>query len=347
MDKTQVDSATIERCARLSLAAITRPYPFAVGHVVMEDGDVWAPRDLWPAFHNAFDWHSSVHGHWCLIRALRVIDDRTFQSEVRAALAKNLTTTRLAAEADYLSAPGRQGFERPYGLAWLLRLASELREWTDSDGIRWRAAIEPLEKAARDRLFEWLPRLPFPIRSGEHSQSAFAMGLALDWANQVGDEPFSMMIIERTQTLYGGDTHAPIAYEPSGHDFLSPALAEADLMRRALVPADFGEWLPRFLPDPLKPAMQRWLTPVQSPDPSDGKLAHLDGLNLSRAWMLDGIASSLDAETPHARFMRSAAAAHLDGGLEGVSEEHYAGSHWLGSFAVYALTRRGVREPVA
>ena len=342
-----MDQTTIERCARLSLASVSRPYPFAVGHVVQEDGDVWSPRDLWPAFHTAFDWHSSVHGHWCLVRALRFLDDPGFQAEARARLSRSLKPGHLAVETDYLSAPGRQGFERPYGLAWLLQLGAELREWDDAEAALWRAAIEPLERVARERLAEWLPRLPYPIRSGEHSQSAFAMALALDWAQVAGDEPFSMLIIERAQTLYGGDTHAPIAYEPSGHDFLSPALGEADLMRRVLVPADFGEWLPRFLPDALKPASQRWLQPVRSPDPADGKLAHLDGLNLSRSWMLEGIAAALDHETPHARLLKTAAAQHLTAGLEGVNETHYAGSHWLGSFAVYALTHRGVREAAA
>lgn len=338
-----MDLKTVERCARLSLAAVSRPYPYAVIHVVQEDGDAWTPRDLWPSFHGAFDWHSSVHGHWCLVRALRTLPAGAFAAEARAWLAGSLSAANLAAEADYLGAPERAGFERPYGLAWLLQLGAELREWDDADAVRCREAIAPLERIARDRMAEWLPRLPHPIRSGEHSQSAFAMGLALDWALVAEDEAFSTLLIERAQTLYGGDEAAPIAYEPSGHDFLSAALAEADLMRRALVADDFGAWLPRFLPDALKPVSQRWLTPVRPTDRADGKLAHLDGLNLSRAWMLDGIASALDPETPHARLMKTSAQRHLAAGLEGVSDAHYAGSHWLGSFAVYALTRRGVK----
>lgn len=347
MNPAEVDPDTLERCARLALAAVQRPYPYAVQHVVQNDSDFWAPSELWPAFHGAFDWHSAVHGHWTLVRALRWLEPSAAGRELRLRLNANLTPARLGAEADYLAAPGREGFERPYGLAWVLQLAAELRDLDDPDAGGWRAAIAPLEKVARDRLAEWLPRLAHPVRSGEHSQSAFAMALALDWAHVAEDEAFSMLVIERAQTLYGRDQAAPILYEPSGHDFLSPILGEADLMRRVLVPADYGAWLPRFLPDPMKPAMQRWLQPVRSTDPSDGKLAHLDGLNLSRAWMLDGVAHALDPESHHARLMKDAAARHLAAGLAAVGDTHYAGSHWLGSFAVYALTRRGVRERVA
>ena len=341
-EESPLDPVLGERCATLALEAIGREHPFHLLHVVRQDSDVRPPRELHPSFHGAFDWHSAVHGHWSLARLLRGPLEQGTRARALAALDRSLTIERLAGEAEYVGAPGREGFERPYGLAWVLQLGTELRESEDAPARAWRAALAPLERLARDRLAAWLPRLPFPIRSGEHSQSAFAMGLALDWARSARDREFERIVSDRARAFHGHDEQAPIAYEPSGHDFLSPALGEADLMRRVLPPGEFAAWLRRFLPDPLKPATKRWLTPATTPDRADGKLAHLDGLNLSRAWMLDGIASALDPDAPHAELLRLAAASHLEAGIAGLSSPHYAGSHWLGSFAVYALTRRGV-----
>lgn len=338
------DAAALTPFADMALAAIERAYPYHLIHRLDRDEDLRLPRELWPTFHGAFDWHSSVHGHWCLARVARLCPDAPIAPRAIAALTSSFEPARMAAEAAYLGAPGHEGFERPYGLAWLLQLGAELREWEEGARLGWSESLRPLESVAADRLRVWLPKLPWPDRSGQHGQTAFALGLALDWARSAGDQDLAGGIESRARHFYSTDQDAPIAYEPSGHDFLSPALAEADLMRRVLGDGEFPEWLEAFLPDPTDPAARRWLTPVESPDPSDGKLAHLDGLNLSRAWMLQGIAMALpDGDRGRSSFL-GASVAHREAGLGAVTGEHYAGSHWLGSFAVYLETARGLDQ---
>ena len=283
-----------------------------------------------------------MHGHWCLVRLLRAVPGAPFESDVVAALRRSFTPANLAGELAYLRGEGRGGFERPYGLAWLLQLAAELREWDAPEARAWHAALAPLEALAIERIAPWLPKLPTPIRSGEHSQTAFALGLVLDWARVAGERRAEEQIGAEVRRLYLSDVGAPLAYEPSGHDFLSPILGEADLLRRVIARADYGAWLDRFLPDLDSATARRWLAPVTSPDPADGKLSHLDGLNLSRAWMLEGIASALDGGGARVAMLRDAAQRHADAGLAAVTGEHYAGAHWLGSFAVYLLTGRGL-----
>ena len=331
----------VEPIAEMVLERIRREYPSHLSHVLAGDADARPPRELTPAFFGSFDWHSAVHGHWCLARLLRCFPGARFAARARAALDAGLTAQNLAAEAAYLGAAGREGFERPYGLAWLLQLALELREWVGAPAEPWRAALQPLETLAAERLRTWLPRLRWPVRSGEHGQTAFALGLALDWARGAGDRGFEQLIGARALDFFADDLEAPLAYEPSGHDFLSPVLGEADLMRRVLDAREFGAWLERFLPDPGRVAVARWLTPVVSSDRSDGKLAHLDGLNLSRAWMLEGIAAGLPPGDMRALLLEAAAGRHREAGLAAVPAEHDAGRHWLGSFAVYLLTHRG------
>jgi hypothetical protein len=319
-----------ERFAGLALACVHQEYPNKIAHVMQADGDALPPRTLTPAFYGCYDWHSSVHGHWLLARLARLQPDAPFASRARAALAKSITPESVAAEVRYLNGAGRASFERPYGLAWLLQLTGELREANDP----LYATIKPLEDAAVERLRTWLPKLSHPVRSGEHSQTAFALGLILD--SGAGDEAFHELVRSRARAFYGTDRNCPLAYEPSGEDFLSPCLAEADVMRRVLPPKAFGEWLTKFMPRmTLKPAIVT--------DPSDPKLAHLDGLNLSRAWMLDGIASGLPGTDPRVKALRAAANAHAEAGVASVTGEHYEGGHWLGSFATYLTTRRGVR----
>lgn len=343
-DQTQIAArdAAVVRCARLALAAIVREHPFHLLHLVRSDAEVRPPRELHPAFHGAFDWHSSVHGHWCVVRALRATRDAALAAESAAVLGAHLAEGPLAAEADYLAAPGREGFERPYGLAWTLQLAAELRGWDDSCAAAWATHLGPLESLAAERLLAYAGRLPCPVRSGEHAQTAFALGLALDWARDAGETELRAAFAAEALRLFGRERDAPTHWEPSAHDFLSPSLGAADLMRRVVVWADYPEWLRRFFPALDDQTVERWLVPASSPDPSDGKLAHLDGLNLSRAWMLEGIVAALDESAPVcARFAR-AARAHRAAGLEAVTGKHYAGSHWLGSFAVYLLTGRGL-----
>jgi hypothetical protein len=334
--------------AEMVLACLHREYPVHMVHLVRGPEDVRAPRDLNPAFHGAFDWHSCVHGHWALARLARRVPDAPWRERAIRALGASLTRERLAGELAYLSGEGRQGFERPYGLAWLLQLAAELRAWAGGEGdeaarVRgWHESLRALEALAAERIVDLLGRLPWPVRGGEHSQTAFALGLTLDWAEEAGRTDVTEAVVARARDYYAADRDAPIAYEPSGHDFLSPALGEADLMRRVLEHADYGAWLDRFLPAPDSDAARRWLSPVTSPDRADGKLAHLDGLNLSRAWMLEGVVSRLAFDHRWRAPLAAAAARHAEAGLASVPAEHYAGSHWLGSFAVYLLTRRGV-----
>lgn len=328
---------------RLALACIHRPYPHHLVHVVNADTDVLVPRQLYPAFCGCFDWHSAVHSHWALVRAMRLFPAATWNPEVRAALARNLTEANLATEAAYFRAPGHEGFERPYGLAWLLQLAAELREFDDRGARQWLEWISPLESITVERLRGWLPKLSHPIRGGEHSQTAFAMRLALDWARVAQNKDFERLLISRAMEFHAADRDAPLAYEPSGHDFLSPVLAEADLMRRVMPPDEFDGWLSAFLPQIPADGSFGWLLPAGSSDPADGKLSHLNGLNLSRAWMLEGIADGLSSTDRKRPALYAAAQMHAQAGLAAISPERYAGAHWLGSFAVYLLTQRGMR----
>jgi Protein of unknown function (DUF2891) len=329
------------RLAKLALDCVGREYPNKIAHVLDSDADVKPPRELTPAFFGCFDWHSSVHGHWLLARLSRTFPAAPFATDARAALGRSLTEAKVAAEVKYLEGLGRATFERPYGLAWLLQLAAELREWDDPQAKEWSAAIAPLEKAAAKQFAEWVPKLSNPIREGEHNQTAFAFGLVLDSARASGDEALRKLVADRSRALHEKDRSCPLTYEPSGQDFLSPCLGEADLMRRVLPQTAYAKWLGAFLPQiPRKDAP--WLSPAVSPDRSDGKLAHLDGLNLSRAWMLEGIASALPASDPRRTALLSAAAAHRKAGLEAVTGEHYEGGHWLGTFATYLATGRGL-----
>jgi len=339
---TGLDAGSAGRFAKLALACVHQEYPNKIAHVLQSDADVKPPRELTPAFYGCYDWHSSVHGHWLLARLARIFPDAPFAGAARAALAESLTPERLAGETAYLAGAGRVSFERPYGLAWLLQLAAELREWDDSQARTWSAALAPLERAAADRIRDWLPKLTHPIRIGEHDQTAFAFGLILDWSRTAGDEAKRELLVRRIGELYLGDVDCPLGYEPSGQDFLSPCLAEADLVRRVLAPAEFAEWLTEFLPRIPRDGSAGWLPPGVVTDPSDPKLAHLDGLNLSRAWMLEGIVSGLPPGDPRLVSLRATAAAHRAAGLAAVTGEHYEGGHWLGSFATYLVTRRGV-----
>ena len=336
-----LDAAAAGRFAQLALACVHREYPNKISHVLAGDADVQPPRGLTPVFYGCFDWHSSVHGHWLLARLAREYPDAEFAAPARAALAQSFTAERVASEVAYLRDPGRISFERPYGLAWLLQLTAELRSWDDPDARRWAGVLRPLEAAAAARIRDWLPKLHYPIRVGEHSQTAFAFGLIRDWSIVAGDEAMRGLIDERSRSYYLADRDCPLAYEPSGEDFLSPCLAEADLMRRVLGPAAFADWLAKFLPGIPRKAEDAWLAPGVVTDRSDPKLAHIDGLNLSRAWMLRGMASGLPAGDSRRTALEMAAARHASAALPAVTGEHYEGGHWLGSFAVYLLGGSG------
>jgi hypothetical protein len=336
------DAVSAARFADLALACVHKEYPNKIAHVLGGDADVKPPRELTPAFYGCYDWHSSVHGHWLLARLARTFPGAPFAAPARTALAASLTSEHVAVEAQYLAGAGRTSFERPYGLAWLLQLGAELREWNDPDARRWAVVIRPLEEAATARLKDWLPKLSRPIRIGEHDQTAFAFGLILDWARTAGDQGMIDLITSRTEAFYRADRNCPLNYEPSGQDFLSPCIAEADLMRRVLPPTPYAEWLRGFLPQLPVDGSAGWLEPAVVTDPGDPKLAHLDGLNLSRAWMLEGMVKGLPPSDARRASLQAVALRHRVAGLTSVTGEHYEGGHWLGSFAVYLSTGRGL-----
>ncbi len=340
-EDTGMDAATVERFAGLALACVHQEYPNKIGHVMQSDDDVGPPRDLTPAFYGCFDWHSSVHGHWLLARLARLHPEADFAAPARAALGRSFTAEKMAGEAAYLAGEGRASFERPYGLAWLLCLADELRGWEDEEAQRWAVNLAPLEAAAAERIRTWLPKLYYPIRVGEHSQTAFAFGLILDWAEAVGDEDMEMLVKGAALRFHLEDEACPLAYEPSGQDFLSPCLAEADLMRRILPPGQYAKWLDAFLQQIPRDGGAGWLPVGVVTDRADGKLAHIDGLNLSRAWMLEGILAGLPDDDPRRPALSAAADTHREAGLAAVTGEHYEGGHWLGSFATYLVTGKG------
>ncbi len=344
------DDKAAERFAKLALACVAKEYPNKISHVLNSDTDVAPPSKLTPAFYGCYDWHSSVHGHWLLVRLLRTFPNGSFAAAARDALRKSLIAENMKQEAAYIRGEGRASFERPYGLAWLLQLCAELREWDDDQALEMAANLRPLEDAAVERLKNWLPKLSHPVRIGEHDQTAFGLGLILDYARSTKNDSLARLVTDSAKKFFISDKDCPLNYEPSGEDFLSPCLGEADVMRRVLPQEEFAKWLKDFLPQiPTTPpggeaATANWLPVTVSPDPSDPKLAHLDGLNLSRAWMLEGIASALPADDLRRHVLTAAADEHRRAGLAAVTGAHYEGGHWLGSFAVYLTTRRGIQK---
>lgn len=325
------------RLARIALASIVREYPYSPGHVLMDAADTRRPRELHPAFYGCFDWHSAVHTHWQLVRLLRELPGLPEAGAIRAALDAHLTAENLAVEAAYFAEPGRRGFERPYGWAWQLKLAEELRGWDDPDARRWSDAVAPLAGLIAELFLGFLPRLTYPVRSGVHSNTAFALAFALDYARAVGHAPLAELIEARSRAYFGADRDAPAAWEPSGSDFFSPCLIEADLMRRVLPAEQFADWLAGFLPALAAGGPPQLLTPAHVSDRSDGHIVHLDGLNLSRAWCMWGLAGALPPDDPRRPVLLAAAGRHAEAGLAGVGSGDYMGDHWLGSFALYML----------
>lgn len=339
-----VDGQLATRFARLALDCVHRQYPNKISHVLNDDSDARPPSSLYPVFFGCFDWHSSVHGHWLLVRLLRIVPEGQLPAELRAeieqALDRSFTANGVAGEVAYLQVDGRQSFERPYGMGWFLQLTAELREWDDPRAARWLETLLPLESAIVAHIKSWLPKLAYAIRIGTHNQSMFAFGLMLDWARVAGDGEMTRLVTERSLAFHQGDRHCPLDYEPSGEDFLSPCLMEADLMRRILPPADFPAWLSGFLPHIPRDGRGDWLAVGVVNDPSDGKLVHLDGVNLSRAWNLRNIADALPAADSRKPALLRAAEIHAEAGIASVSAEHYEGGHWLASFATYLVTGR-------
>jgi hypothetical protein len=266
---------------------------------------------------------------------------------ILAALDRSLTEENIAGELRYYTNGDRASFERPYGVAWFLQLVAELDESDDLQMKRWRENLRPLENSIVANMMNWLPNLAYPIRVGTHNQSAFAFGLMLDYARQVGSTELEPLLVAKSLEFHEGDRDCPIRYEPSGEDFLSPCLMEADLMRRVMPSDRFAEWLGEFLPDIPTDGSAEWLEPGIVRDPTDGKLVHLDGVNLSRAWAMEGILSALPPEDPRRAALQASADRHREVGIAAISAENYEGSHWLGSFATYLTTKRGISAHTA
>jgi hypothetical protein len=326
--------------ARLALAGIGREYPNKPDHVLNDAGDVKSPRALHPAFYGCLDWHSSVHGHWMLVRLLRLFPDLPERAEIRGVLREHLTAANLKAEADYFAQPNRRSFERTYGWAWLLKLAEELHGWDDPDGKEWARNLAPLVDVVVARYLEFLPKQTYPIRTGVHPNTAFGLAFAHDYAKAVGHRALCELVEERARTYFASDVAYPAAWEPGGEDFFSASLLEADLLRRVLPAAEFRTWFAHFLPGIGEGEPPSLLKPATVADRSDPKIVHLDGLNLSRAWCMNQIARALPKSAPARRVLEASAAEHAEAGLQHVASGDYVGEHWLASFAVYMYGTR-------
>ncbi len=338
------DAPQAAALAKLALDGLHRQYPNKPSNVMIGPESVQSPQEMHPAFYGCFDWHSSVHGHWLLVRLLRTHPQHALAKESRAALAKSLTRENIEKEAEYFTKKHNRSFERMYGWAWALRLAAELHEWDDPQGRAWAEAYRPLEQTIVARMKDYLPKLSFPIRTGVHPDTGFALAQGLDYARKVGDDELEELIVARARQYYAQDKAYPVAYEPSGEDFFSSGLNEADLMRRVLSEDDYQIWLSGFFPGLKQGKLGNLLRPAEVPDVTDGKLVHLAGLNFCRAWTLKGVAAHLPKDSAAAKLLQDSADAHTLAGMDYVFSGHYEGEHWLATFAVYVLTDVGVGD---
>jgi len=342
MDPTLTD-ALAAQLARVALANVANEYPYHILHLLHGDDDARPPRELHPAFHGSYDWHSCVHMHWTLARCLRRFPTSPEASSITAHLAARLTPENIAREVAYLEAPGRSTFERPYGWGWLLALQTELSTLADAQPVaaRWRDALAPLARLLAQRFVDWLPRQDYPVRSGTHANSAFALIHALRHARRHQHAALHAAIGDRAWRWFAQDRRYPAAYEPGGDEFLSGGLCEALLMLHALDGRDpataprtsFAHWWQAFEPEPV--AMARWLAPVVVSDAHDAKIVHLHGLNLSRAWCWRELAPSLPPSLLPAA--ETAVYAHISASLPAALGGDYVATHWLASFALLAL----------
>lgn len=325
----------VVRFAELALKGISTEYPNKPNDVLQDASEVMSPRELHPAFFGCFDWHSSVHMHWSLVRLLKLYPNHPLADEVRTALAKNINAENMAAELGYFQKEHHKSFERTYGWAWYLRLVSELETWDDRQAKQLRQHLQPLEELLVARTIDYLPKLTFPVRTGIHPDTGFGLAFILDYARVVNNEELDSLIVKRAREYYLDDTDYPTRYEPSGQDFFSSCLNEADLMRRVLSKDEFSEWFDAFLPGLKDGDGGNLLTPVEISDVTDGYIVHLAGLDLSRAWCMRGIASALPENDPRVALLEKSAREHAETGFGYVFTGHYEGEHWLATFAIY------------
>jgi len=328
--------------AALALKGIPQQYPNKPSNVMSSADDVRSPQEMHPAFYGNFDWHSSVHGHWMLVRLLRQFPECKSADKIRVILNSQLTADKMQQETDYFTESHNKHFERMYGWAWLLQLVRELHTWDDPDAKLWRKHLRPLEEKIVELATAYLPKLSFPIRVGTHTDTAFALSMKLDYARAIGNSDFEALLIRKSKQFYLNDKNYPAHYEPSGHDFFSSGFNEADLMRRILPSDEYSEWLDQFLPELRANQLGSMMIPVEVTDVTDGHLVHLAGLDLARAWTMSGIASALDQNDVRRQHLLNSIPPHVKAGSQYINSGHYEGEHWLATFAVYHLTGSGL-----
>ncbi len=334
----KLDTEKASKFAAMAMQCIEKEYPNKLSHVMNDEKEVLNPKTLHPAFYGCFDWHSAVHGHWMLIRLLKTFPDLPEAANIRAALNRNLTKTNILKEVEYLGQANRKSFERTYGWAWLLKLVEELYLWNDPDGKVWLKNLAPLETDIVKRYIDFLPKQTYAIRTGVHPNTAFGLAFGMDYARTAKNKNLEKVLIERTYFYYSRDTKCPAAWEPGGEDFFSPCLMEAALMQRVMKPKEFIRWFHAFLPHSKEGKPRGLMEPAVVTDRSDGKLVHLDGLNLSRAWCMKRIAAALPRGDKAREKLLQAMRLHMEDALKNIHSGEYAGEHWLASFATYLLT---------
>jgi Protein of unknown function (DUF2891) len=317
--------------AKLPLRCADKEFPYKTGITFSDSSLLTAPKNYHPAFFGCFDWHSSVHGHWMLVRLLKLFPHITEAATIRQLFNNHLTVENIRKELQLFKSKENKGFERTYGWAWLLQLQNELLSWGDADAKKWAVALQPLATELSGLTIAYLNKLVYPIRVGEHSNLAFGLSMMHDYAITQKDSALSRSIKNAAMRFYFADKNCPLGWEPGGSDFLSPCLEEADLMRKVLPQKQYAVWLKKFMPQLFDSKFK--MEPGKVKDRTDGKLVHLDGLNLSRAWCLKGIAKSINN-----KHLLEIANEHLQAALPQVATGNYEGEHWLASFAVYALT---------
>lgn len=333
---TIADTPTLNRndannLLELPLACVGTEFPYKLGQTLGSADDLKTPRELHPAFYGCFDWHSAVHGHWSLVSLLRQFPDLERSNEAEAWLLNSISEENIKTEVAYFDDKNNTSFERTYGWAWLLKLAEELHQWDSEIARELEANLQPLTDLMVSKYIEFLPKLNYPIRVGEHPNTAFGLSFAYDYAVTLNDENLKSLIEKRAKDFYFNDADCPLKWEPSGFDFLSPCLEEAALMKRVLPKDEFKEWFSKFLPQLKDKSFNLEVGRVS--DRTDGKLVHLDGVNFSRAWSLNYIAQDL----PEYQHLKNIANTHINNSLPSIVGDSYEGGHWLGSFAIYAL----------
>nr|WP_321235671.1 DUF2891 domain-containing protein [uncultured Psychroserpens sp.] len=326
-----IDLVQANRLAQLPIHCIQTEYPNKLNQTIGSDADLQSPQTLHPAFYGCFDWHSAVHGHWSLVSLLKQFPELETAEDAKRMLLENMSKANMETEVAYFFGKHNKSYERTYGWAWLLKLAEELHTWDDPVARELETNLQPLTDLIVTKYIEFLPKLNYPIRVGEHPNTAFGLSFAYDYAKTVGDETLKTLIEQRAKDFYSQDASCPLSWEPSGFDFLSPCFEEAALMKRVLSTEDFKTWLNDFLPQ-LKDKSFTVETGKVS-DRTDGKLVHLDGVNFSRAWSLNEIARDL----PEYAHLKNIANLHINYSLPSIVGDSYEGGHWLGSFAIYAL----------